>query len=315
MTKYPEQRAVDAESVTAPASTIRHAQGPRRDWSGPLFMVPAIVLIGFVVYYAIAYTIYTSTLDWNGLTPEATSVGLQNYIKLFNDPVFWESLRHMVIYGLAIPVNMFLGLLFAVLLHTHTVRFKVVYKVIIFIPVILAPAVMAPVFREMLSPDGEVNMLLDTLGLGRFAHAWLADPSTALPALMVIFVWNWTGINFLIYYAGLTVLDPSVFEAARVDGAGNARIFVSLIIPMTKGSSYTLLALSLIGLLKTFDVPYLVTGGGPAHTTEFLGTYLYSQSITNFKIGYGSALTIVMIVLSLVLTVWQLRRYRTAGVV
>src|ERR1700687_1710215 len=225
LTKRRMQRR-NAESTLGSISVRRQPQRVRRDWSGPLFVAPAIVLIGFVVYYAIAYTLYTSTLDWNGLTPETTSVGLRNYIKLFNDPVFWESLRHMVIYGLAIPVNMFLGLLFAVLLHAHTVRFKVVYKVIIFIPVILAPAVMAPVFREMLSPDGEVNILLDALGLGRFAHAWLADPGTEVPALMVIFVWNWTGINFLIYYAGLTVLDLSVFEAARVDGASNARIFV-----------------------------------------------------------------------------------------
>lgn len=280
-----------------------------------LFLLPAVALLGSVVYYAIGYTGYLSFFAWDGLSPFKQNVGLANFRQLLHDPIFWASIEHTAVYAIAIPVTMAIGLMLAVVLHSNVFRFTAPYKIIIFVPVVLAPAVMAPVFRQMLAPDGQVNGLLRDVGLGSWAHAWLASPHWALVSLMVIFVWNWSGFSFLIYFASLTLIDSSMLEAARMDGATNLRIVVSFLLPLSKSSTYSLLILSLVGLLKTFDVPYLVTSGGPDHGTEFLGTYLYRESIASFKVGYGAAITVVIVALSIALSGTLVRRFRAAGTI
>ena len=283
-------------------------------WRGSnyLYVLPAMVMVLGIVYFAIGYTLRVSLLDWDGISPEQRSVGWANYSHVLRDPIFWSAIWHMTVYSLAILIQMALGLLFAILLHSN-LKAKSFYKVLLFIPVVLAPAVMAPVFRQILDADGQLNGVLHAIGLDTLAHPWLADPGTALYALIAINVWQWTGFSFILYFAGLTQVDASLLEAARIDGAGNWRIVRSLLVPLTKGTSVTLLVLGVIGTVKTFDIPYLVTGGGPARSTEFLATYLYQQGITNFHAGYGAALTSVLMAVALLLAGWQIRRLRAGG--
>jgi raffinose/stachyose/melibiose transport system permease protein len=193
-----------------------------------------------------------------------------------------------------------LGLVFAVLLHSR-VKLAVVYKVIIFIPVVLAPAITAPVFRGIFAPDGQFNWLLEHVGLGFLAQPWLGQESTALPVLMAITVWQWTGLTFVLYFAAMGQIDQSVIEAARIDGAGNFRTLVHVIWPGVRGTTLAMAILSAIGALKTFDIPYLVTVGGPNYATEFLGTYIYRKTIPQSHVGYGAALSIILLVLALVM--------------
>lgn len=297
--------------AAAPPMPARPRRRPRsRSLSGYLYLLPAAVLVIGIVYFAIAYTVRVSALDWDGISPDQQSVGRGNYVQILHDPIFWSALGHMAIFAVAIIVQMVLGLVFALILHSR-VRVKALYKVLLFVPVVLAPAVMAPVFRQILDADGLVNQLFRGAGLDALAHPWLADPDTALYALIAINIWQWTGFSFILYFAGLTQVDPSLLEAARMDGAGNWRVIRSMIIPLTRGTSATLIVLGIIGVTKTFDIPYLVTGGGPARSTEFLATYLYQQGITNFHAGYGAALTVVLMALALLLAGWQIRRFRT----
>jgi ABC-type sugar transport system permease subunit len=195
-----------------------------------------------------------------------------------------------------------LGLIFAVLLHSK-VRLGVVYKVIIFIPVVLAPAITAPVFRRMFAPDGQFNWVLAHIGLGSLQQPWIGQESTALPVIMAITIWQWTGLTFVLYFAAMGQIDQSVLEAARMDGAGNLRTIVSIIWPGVRGTTLAMAILSAIGALKTFDVPYLVTVGGPNYATEFLGTYIYRKTITQSHVGYGAALSIILLVLALVMAI------------
>lgn len=271
--------------------------------------MPAFLLVGGVIYYSVGYTVGLSFTDWDGISPTSEFVGGANFTRVFTDPLVWSALGHTAVFMIVILVQMGLGLLVAALLHS-TVRGKAIYKVIIFLPTIVATAVMAPVFREIFAADGQLNALLQTIGLGDLTQAWLGDPSFALPTLMVINIWQWTGLSFILYFAGLTQIEPSLFEAARLDGAGNVRILTSIILPMMKGTHVTLIILGVMGVLKTFDVVFLVTGGGPANSTEFMSTYIYETTITRFDAGYGAALSIVLLVLSLLFTVWQMRRYR-----
>ena len=286
----------------APAGASRAAarKGPRRPPGLP-WILPALVLTVGLIYYGIGYTGYISTLNWDGISPGPASVGAKNYTRIVHDPVFWEAVRHTVIFFVVtFVIQTILGLVFAVILHAR-LRLAAVYKVIVFVPVVLAPAIMAPVFRHMFAPDGELNAVLRHVGLGSLAQPWIGQTGTALPVIMFITIWEWTGVTFVLYYAAMTQIDPSVLEAARMDGAGNLRTLVSIIWPELRGTTVALAMLGAIGALKTFDVPYLVTIGGPNHATEFLGTYIYRMTIPLSHVGYGAALSIILLVVALVM--------------
>ncbi|MFF5082797.1 carbohydrate ABC transporter permease [Actinoplanes sp. NPDC000266] len=263
------------------------------------WILPALVLSVGLIYYGIGYTAYISTLDWDGISPDPRHLGAQNYTRIFHDPVFWASVRHTVVFFVVtFAVQTVLGLVLAVLMHAR-LRLAGLYKVIVFIPVVLAPSIMAPVFRHLFAPDGELNWLLQHVGLGSLAQPWIGQTSTALPVIMFITIWEWTGVTFVLYYAAMTQIDPSVLEAARMDGAGNLRTLLSIIWPEMRGTTVALAILGAIGALKTFDVPYLVTIGGPNNATEFLGTYIYRQTIPLNHVGYGAALSIILLAVAL----------------
>ena len=276
-----------------------------------LFLVPAVVLVGALVYFSIGYTVFLSGFDTNGISPTREFVGLDNFLRAASDPGFWLALRNIGYFFLLIPVQLAIGFGFAVVLSSR-IRLTVVYKVIIFLPVVLAPAAMAPVFVQMFSPGGQIEGLLRAIGLGDLAHAWLADPNTAIWVLGLIQIWSGTGFCFVIYLAGLSQIDASVIEAARIDGAGNLRLLWSVVLPMVRQSSITLVVLCTIGTIKIFDIPQLITQGGPANSTQFLATYIYQQAIRNYAAGYGAALTVLLVVACLGFAAIQLRLSRGA---
>lgn len=280
--------------------------------SGLPWILPGIVVCVGLLYYCIGYTGVISTYDWNGITPDARSVGLNNYQRILADPVFWRAVWHTVeFFVVTFVAQTVLGLVFAVLLHSRVVL-GVVYKVILFVPVVLAPAIMAPVFRQMYAPDGQFNAVLHAIGLGGLAQPWIGQESTALPVIMAITIWEWTGLTFVLYYAAIGQIDQSMIEAARIDGAGNVRIITSIIWPSVRGTTYALATFGAIGALKTFDVPYLVTVAGPNYATEFLGTYIYRISIPQSHVGYGAALSVILLVVALVLAIaLQIRSRRS----
>jgi ABC-type sugar transport system permease subunit len=280
-----------------------HRQRGARRPPGLPWILPALTLSVGLIYYSIGYTAYISTLNWDGISPSPLHVGGGNYTRIFHDPVFWDAVRHTVeFFVVTFVIQTLLGLSFAVLLHSR-VKLAVVYKVIVFVPVVLAPAIMAPVFRHMFAPDGEVNGVLHAVGLGALAQPWIGQTSTALPVIMAITIWEWTGVTFVLYYAAMTQIDQSVLEAARIDGAGNLRTLISVIWPAMRGTTVALAILSAIGALKTFDVPYLVTIGGPNYATEFLGTYIYRMTIPLDHVGYGAALSIILLVVALIMAI------------
>jgi raffinose/stachyose/melibiose transport system permease protein len=289
----------------------RRGREPRR--IGYLWILPGILFSVGVIYYAVGDTAWISTLSWDGVSPDPQSVGLNNYVQLAGDAVFWSALLHTVIFCITIIVQLVLGFLFAAVLHSR-IKLAGVYKVVLFVPVVIAPAIMAPVFRQVFSPGGIVDASLGAIGLSSWEQPWLAQPSTALIVVMIISVWQWTGFSFLLYYAAMTQVDPSMLEAARLDGAGVARTLWSVVFPNVRGTTASLILLGIIGSLKTFDIPFLVTGGGPNHSSEFLATYIYQQTISESHAGYGSAIAMVLLALSVVLAIVQNRGGRAVNV-
>ncbi|MDA8298257.1 MAG: sugar ABC transporter permease [Actinomycetota bacterium] len=268
--------------------------------SGLPWILPALLLCVGLIYYCIGYTGYISSLNWDGISPNPASVGFGNYTAIFHDPLFWGALEHTgIFFAGTFVAQTALGLIFAVLLHSK-VRLAGLYKVIVFVPVVIAPAIMAPVFREMLSPTGQVDQVLRHIGLGMLAQPWIGQTSTALPSIMAITVWEWTGFSFVLYYAAISQIDESVVEAARLDGAGNLTVIRRIVWPSVAGTTVALGTLSAIGALKTFDIPWLINQAGPDYATNFLGTYIYQMVIQLDHVGYAAALSILLLFVAVV---------------
>lgn len=294
---------VTARTRPVAASRLRPARpGPSRLHRprGLPWILPALVFSVGLLYYCIFYTGYISTLDWDGASPLRESVGADNYVRMVSDHVFWGALWHTAaFFVVTFGVQVLLGMVFACLLHSR-LYLRTFYKVLIFIPVVLATATTAPVFRQIYGPDGTLNSVLHAVGLGDLARPWLANGTIALLIVMSIQIWQSTGVVFVLYYAAIGHIQPEVIEAARIDGAGDLRIITSIIWPGVRGTTIAIAILTAIGSLKTFDIPFLVTGGGPSYATEFLGTQIYRVSISLSQVGYGAALSVVLLVLALV---------------
>lgn len=267
--------------------------------NGLVWILPAFIFLVIIIYYSMFFTFRLSLLDWDGLSPDMKAVGFKNFAKMFSDKVFWKCLRNTVVYlVITFVIQNTLGFIFAAILHTD-VKLATLHKCLIFIPTILAPATMAPVFRLMFSPQGILQAFFNAVHLP-ITVDWLSRPNTALYVLMCVTIWEFTGMSFILYYAAMSQIDMEMLEAARLDGAGNLRTLWSMVLPGCRGTTVSMGMLSVIGALKTFDIPYLITTGGPMHATEFLGTYIYRQGIRQSHLGYAAALSVMLLVLAIV---------------
>ncbi|AMM21574.1 ABC transporter permease [Frondihabitans sp. PAMC 28766] len=283
--------------------------------SGFIWILPALVVSVGLIYYCIIYTGYISTLNWDGVSPDKISVGLKNYVMIFGDRVFWKAMIHTIIFFVVTFVfQVFLGLLFAVLLHSK-VKVAAVYKVVVFLPVVLAPATMAPVFRQIYSPTGEFNTLLSHIGLGFLQQPWLGQSSTSLSVIMSIAIWSGTGISFILYFAAMSQIENEILEAARIDGAGNIRTIVSIVWPGLRGTTVAIAILTAIGSLKTFDIPWLVSQAGPNYSTEFLGTFIYREGVPLNAVGFAAALSVMLLILAVAIAIILRLGGRERGIV
>lgn len=265
-----------------------------------LFLVPAAILFLVFVAYPIIYNVQASGLKWDGIN-EATPVGINNYLELFRDPTFHITLKNtgLWIFLTIIPQSA-LGLFFALMLNTG-LRGRVVYRVLFFVPVVISPIVIGIVWQRLLDPfRGVTGSLAQATGLDFFARSFLGDPDTALYTIIFINVWQWAGYSMLFYLAGLQQIDQSVIEAARIDGASYWRMVRSVIFPMLRPTHLSLILLSVIGSLKTFELVYATTKGGPNHASEMIPTYIFQQAFPLQSVGYASALSVVLLILAVV---------------
>lgn len=293
------ETSVAAREVGVTSSEGRSRRpGRLRQPAGLPWILPAMIVSVGLLYYCIVYTGYLSTLRWDGASPLQQPVGAENFTRMLQDPVFWRAIGNTVaFFVVTLSVQVALGILLACLLHSQ-LYLKTVHKVLIFIPVVLATATIAPVFRQMYAPDGTVNGILRAVGLGALAQPWLSNGTAALIIIMSVQIWQSTGIVFVLYYAAIGQIDTEVLEAARLDGAGNLRLIGSIVWPGVRGTTIAIAILTAIGSLKTFDIPFLITGGGPSYATEFLGTMIYRVSVSFSQVGYGAAISVVLLILA-----------------
>jgi raffinose/stachyose/melibiose transport system permease protein len=272
-----------------------------------LYVFPIVVLSLLVIYYCIGFTLASSFTDWDGMSRSMRFIGFDNYIRLFQDRTFFTALRNNLVFfaGTIFP-QAALGLLLAVLLKQKLPGSNI-FKAIFFLPISMAPAIIAAIFRIILNPTlGELNNFLRFLHLDFLAVVWLGDPRFALLSIIVVNIFQWMGFSMITYYASLMALPDDVYEAAIVDGAGFWRTLFSITIPMLKSTTNVLIILGIVGSLKTFDIVMLLTKGGPGRSTAFLNTYLYENALNNFKGGYAASIGVMILLIALGLSCLQI---------
>lgn len=271
-----------------------------------LYVAPIVLISGVLIYFFIAFTVFTSFTDWNGLT-KMDFVGLSNYRELFSDSTFWVALKNNVIFMVVtVFIQAFLGLVVAVICAERLPGSNF-FKAVFFLPISMAPAIVSTVFKYMLETNyGTLNEALRSLGLlgeGEVIQ-WLGA-DLGLWSIVAINVFQWMGFSMMIYFAGIMQIPAELFEAAELDGAGWWKRLFHVVIPSLRGVTATLIVLGIVGSLKTFDIVWLTTAGGPGVSTQFLTTFLYMER-ANRQAGYASAIGTVLLVIALVLSVAQM---------
>ncbi|TDE09883.1 carbohydrate ABC transporter permease [Jiangella asiatica] len=289
--------------------TVRRSDRRAR-LAGLLWLLPALILVVGIVHVGIVYNGVISTTDWNGIAPTWRSIGLDNYTAIIEDDVFLAAMRNTAVYAVAVTVlQLGAGLGVAVLVRTQA-RGRNLLRVLIFVPVVLSPAIIGTTARYLLDQEGALNDVLRAVGMDGLARPWLADSTFALATLVAITVWQYTGYSFVIYDAAISQVDPATLEAAQIDGASNRRTFTAVVLPNLRGAHLVLIVLTAISSLKTFDLVVLTTAGGPGTSTELLTLHIYEQTILRFHAGYGAALSLVLVAIALVFAVLQVRLSR-----
>lgn len=276
--------------------------------SGYLFIVPILSLLGLFVFYGLFYVIKLSFYKWDGFLPETMVFrGLKNYKILFSDPLSLKALVNMVIFMVStVTIQMFLGLCIALLLRPK-LRGSSIFKAIIYIPVTLSTVVIARTFMGLYEPYfGVINQFLRAIGQDSMTRIWLGDPNTALWCIIAANIFQWTGAQMVFYIAGLTTISEDVFEAAQIDGAGFWRTLGSIVWPGLWGTHTTVIILGIVGAVKTFDIVWLLTQGGPGNSTQFPATLLYQAVAQNSQAGYGATISVFMIFMSVLLSGLQI---------
>lgn len=296
-TQAPERQAIDQPDNEVTSLTETHkAQGRL----GVALVAPAMIVFSVFFLFPLGSAAYFSMTSWNGSTPTAPFVGLSNFTEMLSDSAVWHALGNNFIWvtvGTIAPLV--LGLMIATLLWTG-VKGTLVYRVIFFLPFLLPPIAIGLVWGWIYDPiNGWVNKVLNAIGLDSLSRGWLGEPSTALWAVLIAAVWSYTGFVVVIMLAGLQNVDEEMVDAGRIDGANALQRFWHIILPQVTSILITVATITLVGGFSVFEFIFIMTGGGPGDATEVLGTYAYKNAFTFSRVGYGSALALLITILSL----------------
>lgn len=268
-----------------------------------IFVLPTIIILSAIIFIPIAMSVKYSLLDWDGVS-KGIFVGLDNYKNMFADARFLHSVRNSLLYAfVSIVIQLPISLLLALILAAG-VKFEKFYRTVYFIPVIISTVVIGQLWIKIYNADyGLLNAFLQAIGQGNLAHDWLGQEDSALTSVFIPMLWQYVGYHMLIMYAGAKSISPDIYEAAKIDGASAVKTAWYITIPLLKPILKVCVTFSLIGALKVFDLVYVLTNGGPLYATEMPSTLMYTSIFDSFKYGYGSAISIFIIIECLVLTV------------
>lgn len=301
MTRSPTLRP--AGGMVAQPRRAPQRRGARRTaLVGWLFVAPALLMYAVFVLQPLGLTIQYSLYRWNGVGP-ATWVGLSNYVTVLRDPDLLGTIINsfqLVLFFSVVPVS--LGLVTATVIHRVAAgRLGTVTRTVLFLPQVIPLVAAGIIWGWLLSLPGLINQALGAIGLGGITRAWLGDFDTALPAVGLIGIWVLLGFCTVLLLAGMTKIDPALYESARIDGAGWWREFVSITLPSLRYEIGVCLTVTIVAALAAFDIVYVSTGGGPGNSTAVPGIQIYILAFLERQVGLASALAVLLMILVLVI--------------
>lgn len=271
-----------------------------------LFLIPALILVGVLLLYPFARSAYLSFTDYKGIgTPNW--VGLENYRDLAKDPVLSRTLTNTMLWvigTLILPVG--LGLVIAVL--SWNAKAGSLFRLPFLVPYALSGTAIATVWQFMLVRDGALNSVLEAVGLNSLSRPWLLEPPLNTWSMIIASTWQAVGVSVLLFIIGLQVIPPEPIQAARLDGAEGWRLFRDMTLPMLAPMTIVAVGISLVNSLKTFDIVWIMTQGGPYRSSETLAVMMYRETFVLFKFGYGAAIAVLLSVIVFAVSIVYLNR-------
>lgn len=285
-----------------------HTSSPRRaqDYiTIILFLLPAFVLIILFLVYPILRSAYYSLFNWNGMGPATNFVGLKNFEQILNDQVFLKAVKNcFFIVAFSLVVQLPLALALAIMVG-RDLPGRAFFRAVFFMPYVVSEVITGIIWTSLFSPDPErgfINALLILIP-GVQPQNFLGDLNQVLPCIFVVLTWKYFGLHMLLDMAGLQNIPREIEEAAYIDGANRWQMLRYITIPLLGSTIRTSSYLSVLGSLTQFNLVWIMTGGGPVHSSEFMATYMYTYAFKRFQLGYGSAVALILLVICLIFSV------------
>ncbi|MFO1539128.1 MAG: carbohydrate ABC transporter permease [Chloroflexota bacterium] len=298
--------SIPASGPTAAATRHRRAVTPA--WLGLAFVLPAVLVFALFLVLPVIAVVLLAFLEWAGFRlGDWTFVGLDKLTEMAGDPIFWRAFGNTILFTVATTIVLNVtGFLYALLIASK-VRGSSLAKAALFLPVLLSPVIVALMWTRILDAFGAVNQLIALVLPKAKPTLFLGDPDLALVSVIIATVWQFTGYNMLLYYAGLQGLPRDQLEAAAIDGAGKRATILHVVIPSLYPVIGTAILLNVIGGLRVFDLVWVMTRGGPNRSTEVLATYMYEQAFRLSDMGYAAAIAVVIVILSIGAAIARIR--------
>tara|TARA_B100001146_G_C16188395_1_gene437935 strand:+ start:841 stop:1719 length:879 start_codon:yes stop_codon:yes gene_type:complete len=260
-----------------------------------VFLSPPLIVFSIFVLIPLINSFYYSFTNWNGFNSEYDFVGLENYTRIASDNLFQNSIFNTVIWLIsAILIPTILGLLLALLIDSQ-VRWSNFFKSIFYLPICLSAVVVGQIWIWIYQQEwGLLNIIINLFSENSFEYAWLSKPETSLYSVIIAWSWQQTALSMVIYLAGLTSIPKNLLEASQIEGANIFQRTFFIVIPLLIPATIIVVALSMINSLKGFDILYIMTQGGPFHSSDTLAMHMYNESFRKYRMGYGSAISVVL---------------------
>lgn len=268
-----------------------------------LFVLPALAFFFVFSAYPLYKTFQLSLFKWDGISPATTFMGFDNYISAFNDTIWWKSIYNGFYFAIMALIFMNpLALLLAVAVYSE-VKGSKIYKVIFYIPPIMSGIVVGYMWKWIYDPyNGILNSFLSIINLESLNKAWLSDLKTALPAISIASIWQGFGGSFILFWAGLQDIPQEIYEAADVDGATSWQKLTKITLPLLKKTYTVITILTILGAMQILGLIIAMTNGGPGFETTVPSLRIYVEAFTNFKFGYASALSVILGIMMLTIS-------------
>ena len=281
----------------------------RQNLTGWIFLTPATVLIAVMSFYPMIRAFILSFQTGIGAKLKWAEPFYKNYVRMFEDTVFIQSLKNTFLYLIIqVPIMLVLALILASILNNPNLKFKGLFRTMIFLPCATSLVAYAIIFRTLFANNGLVNTVLVNLGILDAPYAFLTNAWSAKMVIIIALLWRWTGYNMVFYLSGLQNIEYSVYEAAKIDGASPVQTFFKITVPLLKPTILLTAIMSTNGTLQLFDESVNLTGGGPANASITMSHYIYDMSfeyMPNF--GYSAAMSFLILILVAILAFFQMK--------